>query len=408
MAQEHQEYIQSKVNPILESLVTEVLLERPDNPVPFMVRWLSERSKGGKECLLSLSVGEAERLRSEIRQLQEEIAILSKQVQTAHGDAEAKPSAGREGQDASEEEEEDDEEEEEIKPPPASYLQKGARTSVSAEAYGQWNQMKEFVPPVHPKSEEQESRIKSVLQKSFLFNTLDKKSVDVIVGAMLERNVEAGERIIQEGDDGNVMFLIESGTFNCIKKIGGEDKVVKKCCQGDVFGELALLYNCPRAASVEAVEAAVLWQLDRESFNHMVRDAAVKRREMYTEFLKSVPLLESLQDYDRMQIADCLTRQTVEAGTFVITQGDQGDRFYLVEEGKLVAQRTSPAGDVQEVKNYERGDYFGELALIRSEARAASVVAKTEATVVYLTGKEFKSLLGSLQETLHMNAKEYA
>lgn len=407
MAQEHQEYIQSKVNPILESLVTEVLLERPENPVPFMVRWLAERSKGGKECLLSLSVGEAERLRSEIRQLQEEIAILSKQVQTAHGDEKAKPSAGREGQDASEEDEEDDEEEE-IKPPPASYLQKGARTSVSAEAYGQWNQMKEFVPPVHPKSEEQESRIKFVLQKSFLFNTLDKKSVDVIVGAMLERKVEAAERIIQEGDDGNVMFLIESGTFNCIKKIGGEDKVVKKCGQGDVFGELALLYNCPRAASVEAVEAAVVWQLDRESFNHMVRDAAVKRREMYTEFLKSVPLLESLQDYDRMQIADCLTRQTVEAGTFVITQGDQGDRFYLVEEGKLVAQRTSPAGDVQEVKNYERGDYFGELALIRSEARAASVVAKTEATVVFLTGKEFKSLLGSLQETLHMNAKEYA
>eukprot|EP00438_Fugacium_kawagutii_P007913 Skav203695 [mRNA] locus=scaffold259:265650:268708:+ [translate_table: standard] len=64
-------YVQSKVNPILENLVTEVLLERPENPVPFMVRWLAERSKAGKESLYSLGVGEAEKLRNEIKQLQE-------------------------------------------------------------------------------------------------------------------------------------------------------------------------------------------------------------------------------------------------------------------------------------------------------------------------------------------------
>ena len=54
---------------------------------------------------------------------------------------------------------------------------------------------------------------------------------------------------------------------------------------GDVFGELALLYNCPRAASVEATEDSVVWQLDRETFSHIVRDASAKRREAFMDFL---------------------------------------------------------------------------------------------------------------------------
>ena len=52
--------------------------------------------------------------------------------------------------------------------------------------------------------------------------------------------------------------MIEKGTLNCIKSVNGEEKLVKTVHEGDVFGELALLYNCPRAASVMAAD--VLWQ----------------------------------------------------------------------------------------------------------------------------------------------------
>lgn len=85
-----------------------------------------------------------------------------------------------------------------------------------------------FEPPVYEKTPDQESRINDVLSKSFLFNALSKDDLKVILGAFLEKKIPAGERIIQEGDDGDVMFLIESGAFDCIKKIDGHSSYVSQ------------------------------------------------------------------------------------------------------------------------------------------------------------------------------------
>merc|ERR1712224_670163 len=74
----------------------------------------------------------------------------------------------------------------------------------------------------------------------------------------------------------------------CSVPIDGEEKCVKTCEPGDVFGELALMYNCPRAASVEADTEGTCWKLDRETFNAIVRDAAQKKREKWEAFLKKV------------------------------------------------------------------------------------------------------------------------
>merc|ERR1712048_581479 len=90
----------------------------------------------------------------------------------------------------------------------------------------------------------------------------------------------------------------------CVK--GQDYMVVKECGAGDVFGELALLYNCPRAAGVFAKDHTLCWKLDRETFNHIVRDASMKRRDMHDAFLQNVSVLASLGQYERAQIADCL------------------------------------------------------------------------------------------------------
>ena len=77
-----------------------------------------------------------------------------------------------------------------------------------------------------------------------------------------------------QNDDGDCLYVIEEGVFECKIRQGGEDVVVKTCEPGDAFGELALLYNCPRAASVDSTGNAILWKLDRATFNAIVKDAA--------------------------------------------------------------------------------------------------------------------------------------
>lgn len=82
----------------------------------------------------------------------------------------------------------------------------------------------------------------------------------------------------------------------------------------EAFGELALLYNAPRAATIIAKTASTLWQLDRNTFNHIVKDAAQNKRTKYEDFLQSVPILQTMDHYERSKIADAIKELKFSAG----------------------------------------------------------------------------------------------
>ncbi len=148
-----------------------------------------------------------------------------------------------------------------------------------------WNKRQDYQPPKYPKTDGQKQRIKKVLQRSFLFAHLDESDLEIIIDAMNEKIVEPKTRVIAQGDDGDFLFCVEHGKLDCFKRgVDGTERLVKTCESGDNFGELALLYNCPRAASVVAREQSVLWQLDRETFSRIVKDSAAKKRERFEPF----------------------------------------------------------------------------------------------------------------------------
>eukprot|EP00746_Dinoflagellata_sp_MGD_P161059 gnl/MRDRNA2_/MRDRNA2_88082_c0_seq1.p1 gnl/MRDRNA2_/MRDRNA2_88082_c0~~gnl/MRDRNA2_/MRDRNA2_88082_c0_seq1.p1 ORF type:complete len:362 (-),score=123.46 gnl/MRDRNA2_/MRDRNA2_88082_c0_seq1:387-1472(-) len=273
---------------------------------------------------------------------------------------------------AEEEEEEEDDVEDELDEPPPEKKTGGPRSSVSAEAYGAWNVKKAFDASNHnyPKTDEQKARIKDVLGKSFLFMSVDEANFTILLNAVQEVKLEPKERIIKKGEDGDFMCIIESGTFKCYVPDGEEEKCVKTCEPGDVFGELALMYSCPRAASVEADTEGTAWKLDREVFNAIVRDAAQKKREKWEGFLKKVPILENMDDYQRSQLTDALKEETFEDGKVIITEGEEGDTFMILAEGAASAVKG------ESTIEYAPGDFFGELALLKNQPRAATVTSK--------------------------------
>lgn len=85
---------------------------------------------------------------------------------------------------------------------------------------------------------------------------------------------------------------MSKGKLTCSRRNAeGEDKFLKEYQKGEVFGELALLYNAPRAASIKALEKSELYLLSREVFNHIVKESAIKNREKYEQFLSKVEVL---------------------------------------------------------------------------------------------------------------------
>merc|ERR1712039_1061065 len=181
--------------------------------------------------------------------------------------------------------------------------------------------------------------------------------------------------------------------------IDGNAVVVKTCTRGDVFGELALLYNAPRAASVKAATVCTCWKLDRATFNFVVRDATMKRREKYDEILKAVPIIKDIEPYERALIADVLRLETYEKGQEIVRQNDPGDKFFIIEEGVLYAEKNG-----RKVMDYKDGDFFGELALLKSQPRAASVVVASDSCRVFSLGQDaFIRLLGTEVKGTMMN-----
>ena len=80
-----------------------------------------------------------------------------------------------------------------------------------------------------------------------------------------------------------------------------------------MFGELALLYNTPRQASVACLKDSVLLSLSRETFNAIVKQKVIKQREKFDSFLETVPLFSNLSVYERQKISDSLKSESFRA-----------------------------------------------------------------------------------------------
>lgn len=394
-AEEKKKYILETLDPVLEEMVSDVLTEMPKSPLDFMIQWLRKRSGVATSQRMSVA--------AKNHMLKQELKQITGSLEEAGTAIESKE----------EEEEEEEDEDDDCDEIPESFRkpdnQMGtSRQSVSAEAYGQWNQKKAFQAPKHAKTNEQKERLNQTLQKSFMFSELESQDMETILMATKEANFEPGKKVINEGDDGDFLFVIEKGSVNCIKMIDGAEKVVKTCGPGDVFGELALLYNCPRAASVVAQDECICWQLDRETFNYIVKDAAVKRRNKYDNFLKNVALISSIEAYERSQIADALKPESFKKGEVIVKQDDPGDKFYILEEGFLYATKMTPTEGEKRVMDYRAGDYFGELALLKNQPRAASVVVSSDtAKVLSMSRVSFNKMLGPLQHILQKKGATY-
>ena len=173
-----------------------------------------------------------------------------------------------------ESDQDDESDEEEVKAPVKRPVKQ--RAGVSAEVFGEHNKKEDFTPPVVPKSEETKEKLRTRLLQAFMFNALEESELKVVVDAIEEVKAEPGNEIITQGDAGDCMYVLESGSLECTKvfKPGQPPTKLKTYVPGEGFGELALLYNAPRAATITATVESVVWKLDRGTFNNIVKDAA--------------------------------------------------------------------------------------------------------------------------------------
>ncbi|KAG0317256.1 hypothetical protein BGZ99_006421 [Dissophora globulifera] len=337
------------------------------------------------------------------------LSVTSPKLGSAATPAASSPDHSMESESESEsDEDEDDDDEEgpsELLTMPPNYM-RGRRTSVSAESMVPSHQ--NYVKTVVPKTDEQRRRIEASISNNFLFKNLDEDQHEDVVNAMTEKRFQRGDNVIEQGAVGDFFYVVETGTLDVfVAKNGRPSEKVFEYGPGGSFGELALMYNGPRAATVTATSDVVLWALDRITFRRILMENTSRKRRMYEAFLETVPLLMSLEPYERHKIADALESVYFDDGQVVVKQGDQGDNFFIIESGEATVIKCNDEGVEYAMPGLGPGQYFGELALLNDMPRAATVRAKGRLKCATLGKRAFVRLLGPVVEIIKRNSVNY-
>ncbi|KAK5615200.1 cAMP-dependent protein kinase type II-alpha regulatory subunit [Crenichthys baileyi] len=311
--------------------------------------------------------------------------------------------------------ENDEDEDEEVKETPRSRTGRSRRVAVCAEAYDPDDDADDNTEPqvVHPKTDEQRQRLQDACKDILLFKTLEKEQFSEVLDAMFEVLVKPQDHIIDQGDDGDNFYVIDKGVYDIFVAKDGASVCVGKYNNKGSFGELALMYNTPRAATIVATEEGTLWGLDRATFHRLIVKNNAKKRRMYEAFIECVPLLNCLELSERMKIVDVLGVRKFNDGDRIIAQGDKAECFYIVESGevKILIRTKTKAGQQDntevEVARCSRGQYFGELALVTNKPRAASVYAVGATKCLVIDIQAFERLLGPCMDIMKRNISQY-
>jgi cGMP-dependent protein kinase len=235
---------------------------------------------------------------------------------------------------------------------------------------------------------------------------LDETKCNKIIDLMWDIKIEKGKAIIEKGDlEADYFYIVKEGSFNI--EIDNEDGqsagaavhagsgVVKK---GESFGELALMYFAPRAATLTAAEDSELWVIDRNQFKDIFVKSSDEIMLAHVRHIEKVDALKALKDTEKQDIAKALSDMTFVKGETIFAQGDPGDCLYILIEGVVKVVKDGQEAETLTAKG-DDAKIFGELALLNKSPRAASIIVESEVAKALTIDKiSFDMLIGSLEQ----------
>nr|XP_061806406.1 cGMP-dependent protein kinase 2-like [Nerophis lumbriciformis] len=210
--------------------------------------------------------------------------------------------------------------------------------------------------------------VKSIQKNDFL-SRLDDEQIAMMVDLLETLHISHGGEVIKEGSEGDSMYIVAAGELLVTQ--AGRD--LRTLASGDVFGELAILYNCKRTATVKAKTEVRLWCMERQTYRTIITNKSKKKREQLLGFLKTSRTLKDLNDVQLSKIIDSMEEVKYQNKDVIVREGAEANTFYIILKGEVLVTK-NVNGLQKPIRRMGKGEHFGEQALIRSkmlqEARA--------------------------------------
>ncbi len=261
-----------------------------------------------------------------------------------------------------------------------------------------------FVPKKIAKDQKISDLLLGIVSTNILFSSYAADEQQAIVDAFDKEEIDADTFVIRQGENGEKFYVVEQGSVDIyVKNASGENqKVGTPLASGSSFGELALMYNTPRAASVKTSTNVKVWSIDRTTYRQIVVYYKAMRNKQYMEFLREVEIKGAklgalMNDSELEKMTITLERENFGPGDAIIRQGNTGDHFYIISSGDVGVFKTVDGNEEKQV-TLTTGGYFGEKALLSEDVRSASCIAESKVTCLTLAREDFIDMMGTIDD----------
>lgn len=241
------------------------------------------------------------------------------------------------------------------------------------------------------------------------------EELNVLALAMQQQHVMPGETIIRQGDDGDFFYLVQSGQVDFVNN----GKMVGSCTSGGSFGELALLYNAPRAVSCIASQfqqterlfespttPTILWKVDRMTFRCIVaHNVHQQTNNLKEHVVRDIELFKNMPKPTICRFVSAMTRVHWKAGEQIVQKGQEGKVFYIITQGKVKVHDIGLGDSKTDDQYLEAGQCFGEESLLTGEVRIANVTAVTDVITMAMDRGTFEDHIGPIKNVVERNMR---
>ena len=249
-----------------------------------------------------------------------------------------------------------------------------------------------------------DERVRRVIRACPLYEHLDEGAVDSLAAAGRVRRFAPNRNIVVQGQSGDEFFLILKGAVEILEALpDGTDSRIAGLNAGDGFGEIALLEDRPRTATVRTYGSVVTWSVDKKTFQELINSAGVASEEAtkmlrISRALKESKWLRGMSPGSIHRMASRCESACADAGATIIEEGTPGDTFYFLQSGAAQVSR-----DGAHLAELNAGESFGEIALLSGVPRTASVVATQSCQLITLKRENFHEVLsGDFEAALRL------
>lgn len=241
-----------------------------------------------------------------------------------------------------------------------------------------------------------------------LFSELPRDALAALVASLRLRSAAAGESIVTEGERGDAMYVVVSGKVEVWRRdaaapAGAADSrvAITTLEDGAFFGEMALVSNSARLATVTALEETQILELNRAVVDDLttrypalgqVIDRFYKQR-LLANLLAANPIFRPLPPERKEAVVAAFTVRTVAPDEVLCTQGEPGTGLFVILRGGCRVAFVEPAGTEIRYPDLNEGDLFGELSLLGNRPATATVRANPTCVLLHMPADEVHRLV---------------